>query len=46
MPDPDGTCTLACPPGWKEPPKTWDDGAGCYVWACEISELRLRGESL
>ena len=46
MPDPDGTCTLACPPGWKEPPKTWDDGAGHYVWACEISELRLRGESL
>ena len=43
----DGTCTLACPSGWKEPPKTWEDGGGGrWVWVCEIDELRMRGESL
>ena len=47
MPEVNGTCTLACPAGWKEPPKTWDDnGEGRWVWGCEIEELRLRGESL
>ncbi len=47
MPEVNGTCTLACPSGWKEPPKTWDDnGEGRWVWGCEIEELRLRGESL
>ena len=42
MPDANGTCTVACPAGWKEPPKTWDG----WVWVCEIDELRMRGESL
>ena len=49
LPDVNRTCTLACPTGWKEPPKTksWDDnGDGRWVWVCEIEELRLRGESL
>ena len=47
MPDANGTCTLACPSGWKKPPKTWDDnGGGRFVWVCEIEELRMRGESL
>ena len=38
-----GVCKLPCPSGWKEPPQTWPKD---YVWACEISELRLRGGSL
>jgi hypothetical protein len=47
MPGADGDCKLACPSGWKKPPKWWDDDSGGhYVWACEISELRLHGESL
>ena len=49
LPDVNGSCTLACPSGWKEPPKTktWDDnGGGRWVWVCEIEELRMRGESL
>ena len=49
LPDVNGRCTLACPSGWREPPKTktWDDnGEGRWVWVCEIDELRLRGESL
>ena len=47
MPGPAGDCRLACPSGWKKPPKGWDgDSGGRYVWAREISELRLRGESL
>ena len=47
MPGQDGDCHLACPSGWKKPPKRWDDdSAGRYVWACEMSELRLHGESL
>ena len=48
-PDVNGACTLACPSGWREPPKTkgWDDnGEGRWVWVCEIEELRMRGESL
>ena len=40
--EPDGTCTLRCPAGWKERP-TWPES---YAWGCQISELRLRGESL
>lgn len=39
----DGVCQLPCPSGWKEPPQTWRKE---YVWACEISELRLRSGSL
>ncbi len=46
MRDANGTCTLDCPSGWKEPPKTWEDGGGRWVWVCEIGELRMRGESL
>lgn len=48
MRDANGTCTLACPSGWKEPPKTWEgaSGGGRWVWVCEIDELRMRGESL
>ena len=45
MREANGTCTLACPSGWKEPP--WDDNSGGrWVWVCEIDELRMRGESL
>ena len=39
----DGVCKLPCPAGWKKPPKAWPKD---YGWACEISELRLRGGSL
>ena len=39
----DGACTLPCPTGWKERPKSWPESC---VWACEIGELRLRGGSL
>ena len=47
MPDANGSCTLACPSGWKEPPRTWDDGGiGRWVWGREIDELRMRGDSL
>ena len=47
MREANGTCTLACPSGWKAPPKTWEDGGGGrWVWVCEIAELRMRGESL
>ncbi len=47
LPDINGRCTLACPSGWKKPPRTWDEnGERRVVWACEIEELRMRGESL
>ena len=39
----DGFRKLPCPTGWKEPPQSWLEK---YVWACEISELRLREGSL
>ena len=38
-----GASKLPCPSGWKEPPQTWPKS---YVWACEIGEQHLRGESL
>ena len=41
--NPDGSCKLPCPSGWKEPPKAWQEE---YVWVCQIGELRLRGGSL
>ena len=41
--DPDGSCKLPCPSGWKARPKAWREE---YVWVCQIGELRLRGGSL
>lgn len=39
----EGAGKLPCPSGWKESPPTW---AKSSVWACEIGERHLRGESL
>ena len=39
----DGAGKLPCPAGWKESPATWPKSS---VWACEIGEQHLRGESL
>ena len=34
-------CALACPSGWKKPPKTWENDDGRWLWSCEMDEVRM-----